>query len=51
MWHTYMVLLREKWRYGLEPTQEVPLCHTGPYRPTSNSAYNFIVKAAKLLIC
>jgi len=43
MRHTDMVLLRKKLRYGLEPTQEVPLCHTGPHRPTSSPAYNLEV--------
>jgi len=27
---------RKKWWYAFKPTEEVPVCHTGPYRLTSS---------------
>jgi len=49
-----MVLLRKKWRNGLEPTQEVPIdhavCHTGPYLPISSIALYTVPFAGKYIM-
>jgi len=34
--YRYGLFQKEMWRYGLQPTQEVPVCRTVIYRPISS---------------
>ena len=38
--HIGMAVVRKKWQYGFKLAKEVPMCLTGPYRPTSNTDFD-----------